>query len=294
MRQPWFASTISSSVRADRVAHGLDDLHVAAPVGVVEAELDRAHAAVAQRRRRGPRAPPASTSSPLDAYASRRSERPPSSCQSGVSSAGRRGPRPRPRASSGARRGSRRSRQSSRTTSVRSGSRPTSGARAARRRAGGRRWRSRRAVVGGDDDERRVLRRARHGVPGRAEGRVERRTRSGGSRCWRCAAATHWSVQRWTPPRGDRPAPAPPRPPSGPTASRMAAADGLAVGRPSARSRRWPRRTTQTATSSDRSSTCSAGSVPSATQSSTPCAMPSWAAPQVRRAEPLARSACSC
>ena len=49
IRQPWFASTIISSARADRLTHGCDDLHATAPVGRVEAHLDGADAALAQR-----------------------------------------------------------------------------------------------------------------------------------------------------------------------------------------------------------------------------------------------------
>ena len=180
MRQPWFASTISSSVAADRVAHGLDDRDVVAPVGVVEADLDRAHAARRAAPPRGARAPPARPA--------RRSTRTPAAARSARRAAAR-AACPSARADE----------VPARATSAihgraavevdglaRARARPRCGAgrgptqqaaRAAPRRAG-RRRRSRsrcEPVVGRDDDERRLLARARHGIPRRAERRVERR-----------------------------------------------------------------------------------------------------------------------
>ena len=54
-------------VAADRVAHRLDDRDVVAPVGVVEAQLDRPHARVAQRDAPRRARSSGATSSPLDA-----------------------------------------------------------------------------------------------------------------------------------------------------------------------------------------------------------------------------------
>ena len=90
IRQPWLASTISSS-RRRRPPHLRDDLHVLAPVGVVEADLECAHAGVARARR------PAGALGGVDQLAARgvremRSLRPPSSRQTGLSSRRRRGP----------------------------------------------------------------------------------------------------------------------------------------------------------------------------------------------------------
>ena len=298
IRQPWFASTMSSIVRPDRVAHRLDDLDVVAPVGVVEAELDRPHArgraAPATRRARSSGA----TSSPLDAYASmplaapaeqlpERLARAAAPTRSQTATSAIHGRPPWKSTVS----------KSSRTTSVRRGSSPTS-SRASSVRVGQvvAAREALRAVVGGDDDERRVRPAARHGIPGRAEGRVERdpyaasRARRSRSLAMRTLAPCS---TRWTPPRGDRPARAPPRPTRA-TASRIAAAVASRFAVFSAVSSR-PRRTPRRRRAARGRSTCSAGSVPSATQSSTPCAMPSCAAPQVRRASsPRRARACSC
>ena len=65
MRQPWFASTMMSS-SGDRLAHRLDHGEVDAPVARVEAELDGAHARVAQR------ATPANALVGVDELAARR------------------------------------------------------------------------------------------------------------------------------------------------------------------------------------------------------------------------------
>ena len=114
-------------VAADGLPHRLDDLHVLAPVGVVEAELDRPDARVAQCARRGAARSSGATSSPLDAYARRRSraaaEEPP---QRLAQRPGRPGPRPPTSAVHGRPPWKSTVSQSSRTTSVRSGSSPTS------------------------------------------------------------------------------------------------------------------------------------------------------------------------
>ena len=53
IRQPWFASTMISSRSPDGLPHRGDDRDVVAPVGVVEADLRRAHTGVGERH--GPR-----------------------------------------------------------------------------------------------------------------------------------------------------------------------------------------------------------------------------------------------
>ena len=146
----------------------LDDLDVAAPVVVVEAELDGAHAAVAQRRDApgallavdglaargvGEQALGAAAEQPPERLAERRA---------------RRGPRSRPRPSTGGRRGSRPSRRSRAPTSVRAGRRRRA---AAEQRGVGQVVAAR---VAGDPSSERTIsvasRRARLGIPGGANG----------------------------------------------------------------------------------------------------------------------------
>ena len=280
IRQPWFASTISS--RSDPTASRTASTTARSRRQslVVEAELHRPDAARRAARRSAARAPPARR-----ARRSTRRRAVVSSGRRGAARAacrarGRRGPRRRPRAIQfRAAVEVDRLDRSRATTSVANGSRPTS-------------KRSRSVAIGqvvaarvalharrrsATTTTRRVLVRARHGIPGGAERRVERiavpprldrrdphsarRRRTGsaasrGARRARAAAA------------GSRPST------HTPSAFRIAArlASRTAVSSSAAGS-------IQTATRTTRSPLASIS--PSATASSTPWPMPSWAAPHV-------------
>ncbi len=193
-------------VGADGVAHRLDDLHVAAPVGVVEADLHRPHAAVAQRHRAcrpllrrhelaARRVRQQAVGAAAEELPERRVERPADEVPDGDLQD--------PAAPAvevdrldelahdlGA---ARVEADHERREHVRV--RQVVAAREALR-----------AVVRGHDDERRVLPRAGHRVPGGAERRVEGDAVAARLDA-RDAHATTPGSTRSTPPRGDRPAP---------------------------------------------------------------------------------------
>ena len=169
-------------LRADRVAHRLDDGDVLAPVGMVEADLHGADARSRSARQRATR------SARLEQLAARgvgeqtlaaAAEQLP---ERHAERLAERGPRRRPPPSRAGRRGSRPSRTSSRTTSVRNGSRPTRS-----RSSSSRSGRAsplapaRHALVGVDADEGRLL--VRRGTGSQA-------ARNGGSKSGSGSAAS--------------------------------------------------------------------------------------------------------